>query len=1008
MRNSFYCTILALALAAFYAVGCTHREDLHDMEILYGKCDSVEISVGYMLSPFKVKVNADDMLLEDYNIYLVDQIGNVVYYSFDTVNRNIKTAIYENMRYSLFVVANAGKALPAGSRSEIEKLKYSIDTADELLSSGGGMIMTGCTEESYLRGSSSVDVELRRVLAKVVLRCDCSSLNSDVSIDLENVALRNIPSSVNLFSESRVERGSEAMDLECVADPSSAWMEEGMAFYQFENMQGTLLPDNMDQTEKLFPDGSLMSQICSYIELSGKYSSPRKSGNIIYRFYLGKDAYSNFDIERNTEYRVTVSFNGDGGVDENTWRVDNSEISDLPVSILITPSAYTFTALGSSKQFRASVYPESASQREIIWSSSNPDVATVTRDGLVTSVSDGTCVIYACAADNPQVRGSSRIEVESCVAIESVTVIPQNLDLYPGETALLEYEISPKNASESEIIWSSDNEDIATVDASGEVKAVAPGTCCIIAESRDYPSVRGYCDVTVKKSGLSITPVSKVLYIGESFNITYSVQPPALPSFLSMDENVATVTSNGTVTAVNEGETEIKVSANGFDAFCSVRVLLPIVELAESSRIMYDGEEATIPFAKLLPEGVSATVTAKNSNVEIVSVSASGIKIRAVTPGECIVKAAVGNVSDECLIDIRKLRIEVQPESIVGYRHFYTDIEYKIYPEHASYLGAEINTYGSEYISITDPSSHPVRIYTEYIHNGVPLGDLTQPEIIRVSVKGRDDVYADVSYTTKGCSITDKIRAVVNERRLESSYSLELDVPDKAREGISASWQKESNGSFSSADIGDNAAVDYINDEISFKNPNGMNGKYRLLSTVIGDDGVLIILESDIWIYEGLYLVGISKPYTSRVDMGGDHSKGEYKYLYENEVVAKWLSSPNSLFFPNGEVRLDLPYSYKGNTYNEEHTGVYESYNVTMKKNQTVLELCCSSDYILFNGSNAPKYYYQFFPLSYSGSRFYEEVSGEKRLFYIIDAGFASGYSNTTITWDSVFRYLYE
>ena len=60
---------------------------------------------------------------------------------------------------------------------------------------------------------------------------------------------------------------------------------------------------------------------CSYIRVEAEYSEMGANGKIVYRFFLGDDAFTNFAVERNAHYNVTLNLTGKGGVDEASWRV---------------------------------------------------------------------------------------------------------------------------------------------------------------------------------------------------------------------------------------------------------------------------------------------------------------------------------------------------------------------------------------------------------------------------------------------------------------------------------------------------------------------------------------------------------------------------------------------------------------------------------------------------------------------------------------------------------------
>ena len=320
------------------------------MEVQYGKKDTVKLEVNFKLSGIESKseVEVNDVLVEDVNVFVVDEVGSVIYKGYYTSTVEMEIEAYEDMLYSVYAIANAGEALDGKNVEEIEGLVYTIPDISHITSPNGAVLMSGKTDPQLLtathttgytatasradscygniatkgNNSRSVTVYLTRCIAKVKLTADYSQLNDDVEITVTKVQLKNAPGKVNIFGESKISQKVDALDGEVVFRPSSTDLTRGLIFHQFENMQGTLQPGNTSQQDKQWSANNPYSDICSYIELKATYSSPRKYGDILYRFYLGKDMVSNYDIKRNTQLNITVSFINDGGVDENTWRVD--------------------------------------------------------------------------------------------------------------------------------------------------------------------------------------------------------------------------------------------------------------------------------------------------------------------------------------------------------------------------------------------------------------------------------------------------------------------------------------------------------------------------------------------------------------------------------------------------------------------------------------------------------------------------------------------------------------
>jgi uncharacterized repeat protein (TIGR02543 family) len=165
--------------------------------------------------------------------------------------------------------------------------------------------------------------------------------------------------------------------------------------------------------------------------------------------------------------------------------------------------------------------------------SSNSNIVKVNENtGYITGVSDGTAVITAYLDDKELDRCT--IEVYSptnVINVKSVSVSPTKLSLYVGESERLKVAISPSNATDKKLYWSTSDEKVATVDNNGNVKAIGTGTAYITVRSAS--NVSANCMVTVSKktssstttkyklsynaNGGSVNPSSKTLNKGDKY-----------------------------------------------------------------------------------------------------------------------------------------------------------------------------------------------------------------------------------------------------------------------------------------------------------------------------------------------------------------------------------------------------------------------------------------------------------------------------------------------------------
>ena len=149
--------------------------------------------------------------------------------------------------------------------------------------------------------------------------------------------------------------------------------------------------------------------------------------------------------------------------------------------------------LGKTTTLVPTVTPVDATDKSVSWSSANESVATV-EDGVVTGVAVGDAVITVTTTDGGY-QATCTVTVYRN-AVESISIEPNAVTLASGFRATLDATVLPDNATDKSVVWTSDDEGIATV-ADGVVTAVAEGTTTIKATSVSDGEVFGSCTVTV-------------------------------------------------------------------------------------------------------------------------------------------------------------------------------------------------------------------------------------------------------------------------------------------------------------------------------------------------------------------------------------------------------------------------------------------------------------------------------------------------------------------------------
>lgn len=246
--------------------------------------------------------------------------------------------------------------------------------------------------------------------------------------------------------------------------------------------------------------------------------------------------------------------------------------------------------LGENRSLTATVLPSDASDKNVTWSSSNPNVATVSTAGNVVSKSIGTTVITVKTADGGHQASCHVTVLEPVVYATSLTLTSQTSSLNIGESTALTLKMLPANADET-LVWESDNESVAKV-VNGDVTAVGAGVAKIKVKGKNVTSNEVTITVIDKYAvtGVKLNEKSLTLEVGKSGKLIATVLPEdardKTVTWSSDKESVATV-NEGVVTAVSPGTATIKVAAGAgaFTATCSVTVterLIPIEMISYS------------------------------------------------------------------------------------------------------------------------------------------------------------------------------------------------------------------------------------------------------------------------------------------------------------------------------------------------------------------------------------------------------------------------------------------
>ncbi|MDE7346240.1 MAG: leucine-rich repeat protein [Muribaculaceae bacterium] len=168
---------------------------------------------------------------------------------------------------------------------------------------------------------------------------------------------------------------------------------------------------------------------------------------------------------------------------------------------------------GDTFQLTATVWPENVTLPQIFWRATNPEIATVYENGLVTlhvdleslktraqgeGDIDGACTIIAETLynDGPVAQIGVTAEEAGPVLAESLTIDPKEWSGIEGSEFTIKATVLPENAENKTVTFESSNTSIATVDAEGNVKVLKEGTCVITVSTVDGSNLKAECFIT--------------------------------------------------------------------------------------------------------------------------------------------------------------------------------------------------------------------------------------------------------------------------------------------------------------------------------------------------------------------------------------------------------------------------------------------------------------------------------------------------------------------------------
>lgn len=377
---------------------------------------------------------------------------------------------------------------------------------------------------------------------------------------------------------------------------------------------------------------------------------------------MGSFVVSANELLGGANFAETVQGSSDqGGSDQGGSDQGGSDQTVEVTSIVLSQTALALKT-GQKATLTATVKPDDATNPSVTWKSENPAVAAV-ENGTVTAVGTGTAVITAQAGDK---TAKCTVTVTAPVInVSGITLSNTSLSLKAGASAVLTATVTPADASDKTVTWTSGNPSVATV-SGGVVKAAANGTAVITAQAGDKKAT---CTVTVTTdaTGVKLSKTSVTIVKGKTGTLTASVLPSTASNktvtWKSSNTKIAAVDAKGKVTAKKAGTATITATAsNGKKATCKVTVAE--VKLNASSIPVQVGKTTTaLKVETKYPSGDSVK-SWSSSNKKIVTVDKKG-KIKGVKKGTATVTVTMkSGAKDTCKVTVQKGKVVTKSLSV--------------------------------------------------------------------------------------------------------------------------------------------------------------------------------------------------------------------------------------------------------------------------------------------------------------------------------------------------------
>jgi len=245
-----------------------------------------------------------------------------------------------------------------------------------------------------------------------------------------------------------------------------------------------------------------------------------------------------------------------------------------PTKVTLNKKTTTIN-IGLTETLIPTISPSTATNQNVTWKSNNVKIAIVDSEGIVTGIKKGRVIITATTVDSKKTaKCVVTVKTAPIINVTSINLDEENISMNVGDSDILTVTITPDNATNQSVTWSSSDESIVTVNSEGEIEGVSSGDATITATTKDG-NKKATCEITViaVEDDTPIVNVESVsldrkiisMKVGENEILTATINPNDATNrnliWNSSNESVLTIDQSGRITAVSSGSSDITVAS---------------------------------------------------------------------------------------------------------------------------------------------------------------------------------------------------------------------------------------------------------------------------------------------------------------------------------------------------------------------------------------------------------------------------------------------------------------